>query len=1361
MISVCDVTPLIGDEIVFTLTVVNNGPSNATGVEVVDQLPSGYTYVSDNSEGAYNPASGLWIIGNMANGASVELQITATVNASGNYMNIAVVDGDQDDPDISNNTDSAETYPDLIGPITFNEFIETCQNTPYSGNVLDNGDFDPLGGELFISTVPVLDPSFGTISLTANGDFTYTPNNGYSGYDLSVVGVCNEIGCINDTLFITVHPSPVISNVIINDPICFGEASGSINITVNGGTPPYTYLWSNGTVGEDASNLISGTYDVLITDANGCQVAGGPYELTDPEPETIIVTDIVHTECNAAIGSARLTSSDGSSITLNGITQPSGSIFTDLPAGYHIATSNGICPATVGFNILNTNSDLFAMISEQIDVSCYGGSDGSVTVSVSGGTAPYSYSLSGGTPQASPTFSGLAAGEYGILVTDAIGCTFNVSFDVDEPQLLILSLTSISHASCNGSNDAEIIVLASGGTTPYSYEVIDGPNNPDVNGNIITGMIAGFYTIQATDANECSATLDVEITEPEMLEILSANITHPICHGTATGSINIEVAGGILPYTFVWSNGASVQNPSNLSSGSYQVTITDANGCEVLGGPYTLFDPAVVTITASDIENTVCNGTTGSVVLTSSDGSSVTLNGETLPSGSTFTGLAAGYYIAYSNGSCQATVGFNILNENSDLFAMVTDQNDVSCYGGNDGHTTITASGGTAPYSFSLNGGTPQSDGVFTNLEAGEYGVLVTDADGCTYVVSFDIDQPTMLFAEIIATGNAGCAGGVDGFATVNATGGVPPYTYSWNTSPEQNTATASGLGAGNYEVTVTDSNGCQTVVSVEIEDGLPLMMEPVADITSVCANNMVQSIFLSASPINPEIVYTWTVVGDNIGLSDGSATGLNPHIPAFIASTAGTAVVSIKATLNDCVDLIEFSITVVDETLVDAGQNIEICVGSNVELSASASNYTNLQWTTSGTGTFNNPNGLNTNYIPSFGDELATQVVLSLTASGECGEVTDHVVVTIYPMATANAGPDVHICAGDSYQVTMASASSYSEIMWTHNGLGNLENANSINPIYHPAAGETGSIRLTIRVRGYFACNSEIITDEMELIINPGIDASAGIDVVTAANTSVQLDGSASGGSGIYAYSWEPASLLIQQNDQRPTTVALAESTLFRLTVIDLMTSCTATDSVWVHIEGMNMPPVAQPDWDTTAFQTPVVINILDNDHDPENSKLRVSICDFPQHGLVVINSDNTITYTPYAGYEGNDSLCYQICDEGMPILCDQAMVYLHVLPEFTLDDLIIYNGVSPNGDGINDTWIIEGIENYPDNEVMIFNRWGDKIRDFLRYDNVDVYWDATNNNGELVPDGTYYYVLKIKNLETFTGWIYVRSGQ
>jgi gliding motility-associated-like protein len=143
-----------------------------------------------------------------------------------------------------------------------------------------------------------------------------------------------------------------------------------------------------------------------------------------------------------------------------------------------------------------------------------------------------------------------------------------------------------------------------------------------------------------------------------------------------------------------------------------------------------------------------------------------------------------------------------------------------------------------------------------------------------------------------------------------------------------------------------------------------------------------------------------------------------------------------------------------------------------------------------------------------------------------------------------------------------------------------------------------------------------------------------------------------------------------------------------------------------------------------------------------------------------VILNSDSTITYTPKAGFTGVDSLCYFICDNGVPVLCDTATVYILVSTDSPVNWLIIYNVITPTGDGDNDRWIIDGIEKFPNNSVIIFNRWGDKINGYDRYDNKTAVWDGTDLQGHLVPDGTYYYILTIQDDGHRNGWIFVRRG-
>jgi hypothetical protein len=428
--------------------------------------------------------------------------------------------------------------------------------------------------------------------------------------------------------------------------------------------------------------------------------------------------------------------------------------------------------------------------------------------------------LLNGVSNGTGVFVGLNANNYNVMVTDANGCSYALAFTIDQPALLTLSLNSQSNIACHGTSTGSVIVIASGGTTGYSYSVVTQPTfaSAVVTGNVITNMIAGAYVIRVTDAHGCTADLSVNISQPAAaldITTVAAIITDPTCHNGANGIVNITVTGGTAPYSYDWSSGDNVQDPNTLSAGTYFVTVTDAGGCQIVGGPYVINNPAAVTIAVSGIVNTQCNAAVGSVVLTSSDASAITVGAVTLPSGSTFTGLAAGYYTAISNGSCPATVNFSIINNNSNLFATVNVTNPLC--NGTLVTATITAIGGTAPYTFSINGGVPQGSGVFAGLGAGNYNALVTDHNGCTYALAFTIDQPTLLVAEMISSTNINCFGASTGSATVSATGGTTPYTYAWSTTPVLTTASVSGLPAGTYTVTVTDANGCSKTSGVTI----------------------------------------------------------------------------------------------------------------------------------------------------------------------------------------------------------------------------------------------------------------------------------------------------------------------------------------------------------------------------------------------------------------------------------------------------------------------------------------------------------------------------------------------------------------
>ncbi|MFZ4401936.1 MAG: T9SS type A sorting domain-containing protein [Bacteroidales bacterium] len=827
----------------------------------------------------------------------------------------------------------------------------------------------------------------------------------------------------------------------------------------------------------------------------------------NPTP-TLTANSIVNTTCNAAVGSVLLTSSDASTITLNSIIQASGTTFTGLTAAYYTATTNGECPATTSFNIINTNSTLVATVSF-VDIYCYGGST-TATITTTGGTGTKTYLLNGTISNTTGIFSNLAAGVYNVLVTDANGCTYSLSFDVDQPIPLALSLTSQTNVLCYGASTGSVIVLASGGTTGYTYSVISGPNVPTVTGNEINGMNAGIYTIQVSDAHSCLSTLPIEITQPALaLDITStlAVLTNPSCNGTTTGSINTTVTGGTIPYSYAWSNGTNAADPNSLSAGTYTVTVTDANGC-TSGDSYTLTEPSAVTLTASSIVNTICNASVGSVKLTSSDTSSITLIATTQASGTTFTGLSAGYYIATTTGACPVTNGFNIFNTNSTLVANVN-ASEIKCYGGTT-TATVTASGGSGTYDYLMNGSISNTTGIFNNLGVGSYNVLVSDGNGCSYHVAFYIDQPTLLIADFISTTDVSCYGGSNGKAVVNATGGTTPYSYSWNTLPIQTTTTSTGLSAGTYTVTVADAHNCTTTASVIITE--PSVLTATASTVSnvLCYGASTGSVTATVSGGTANYNYTWNTTPPQ---TSATATGL----------PVGTYTVTVTDH-NGCTASSNTSVTQPVGTLTaNAGTDAVICGNDSVsyQLSGTAANSTSVHWTTSGTGSFSNADILNPVYTPSAADILDVQIQLTLTAScnSTCLPVTDYMVLTINPVPViTNCFISDTICEGSSTQIGTLNLNNCGGCTYTYNWTSNPIGftSNVLNPVVSPLVTTIYTLEITNPLTLCSISRKDtVVVNPTEQMYQPGNQVLCNQSTTAAVNfIAVNLP-------GIITYSW------------------------------------------------------------------------------------------------------------------------------------------------------------------------------------------------------------------------------------------------
>ncbi|MBK8474128.1 MAG: SprB repeat-containing protein, partial [Sphingobacteriales bacterium] len=541
----------------------------------------------------------------------------------------------------------------------------------------------------------------------------------------------DNLGCTATLMVSIAEPLTLTLSETHVDVSCNGGANGSIDLTVSGGTSPYTYNWGGGIVTEDRSGLSVGTYTVTVTDNLGCTAT---LMVSIAEPLTLTLSEThVDVSCNGGSnGSIDLSVSGG---TLPYTYNWGGGIVTEDRSGLSVGTytvtvtDNLGCTATLMVSIAEPTT--LTLSETHVDVSCNGGSNGSIDLSVSGGTLPYTYNWGGGI--VTEDRSGLIAGTYTVTVTDNLGCTATLMVSIAEPTTLTLSETHVD-VSCNGGANGSIDLTVSGGTSPYTYNWGGGVVTEDR-----SGLIAGNYTVTVTDNLGCTATLMVSIAEPTTLTLSETHVDVS-CNGGSNGSIDLTVSGGTLPYTYNWGGGIVTEDRSGLIAGNYTVTVTDNLGCTATL-MVSIAEPLTLTLSETHVDVSCNGGANGSIDLT--------VSGGTLPytynwGGGVLTedrsGLSAGTYTVTvtDNLGCTATLMVSIAEP---LTLTLSETHvDVSCNGGSNGSIDLSVSGGTLPYTYNWGGGVVTEDR--SGLSAGTYTVTVTDNLGCTATLMVSIAEP-------------------------------------------------------------------------------------------------------------------------------------------------------------------------------------------------------------------------------------------------------------------------------------------------------------------------------------------------------------------------------------------------------------------------------------------------------------------------------------------------------------------------------------------------------------------------------------------------------------------------------------------
>ncbi|MFH1320783.1 MAG: PKD domain-containing protein [Bacteroidota bacterium] len=653
---------------------------------------------------------------------------------------------------------------------------------------------------------------------------------GTSIYTLTATDVNNCI-TLNDVVSITTIaclPCSLTVSASSTDASCNGVCDGDATANPLGGPTPYTYQWdanAGNQATQAATGLCVGSYTVTVTDADNCTETATA-TINEPSAITLSMTSTPAT-CGLNDGTATVTASGGAG-SYSYSWSPSGgsgAIASNLSTGTYTVTVTDAnnCTQTDNITVINTGGPT-ANITSSVNVSCFGDTDGEATVSVTGGTVPFTYSWSDG--QTTTTATGLAAGFYTVTVTDAGGCIATDTVTITQPSIIIITLGSTG-ITCNGGSDGSIVSGATGGVPSYTYLWDDVMAQTTATA---TGLTSGTYCVTVTDANGCTAMNCDSIIEPAGITLTPTST--PAACGFSDGTAAVTVTGGSTPYFYLWSDGQTTTTATGLTAGSYNITITDANGCTAvssvvvngIGGP-------TLTTTITDI---TCNGgNDGSATVTASLGTiPYTYLWSDGQATSTATGLTSGTYdVTVTDASGCISIASSItISEPAPVTPTITGDTTI-CIGGS---ITINASatGGTPPYSYLWDNGLgPGSSHIVTPTTTTTYTVIVYDINSCP-VVAQSVTVSTSSPLSVIALGtDTICYGDNTSITAVASGGDGGPYTYIWdNGAGMDSLVQVSPAYATTYTVTVSDGCGTpDTSASVTIVVTPALVLTPAA----------------------------------------------------------------------------------------------------------------------------------------------------------------------------------------------------------------------------------------------------------------------------------------------------------------------------------------------------------------------------------------------------------------------------------------------------------------------------------------------------------------------------------------------------
>ncbi|MEM9525237.1 MAG: proprotein convertase P-domain-containing protein, partial [Bacteroidota bacterium] len=642
----------------------------------------------------------------------------------------------------------------------------------------------------------------------------------------------------------------------------------------------------------------AGTYTLNVTTANGC--TDQAIVTVDFNALDIMVSEtITSPSCpGQSDGEIDLTVT-GSEPSYNYLWED-GSTTQDrngLAAGsYQVTiTDSNNCRQEESFTLTDPNG-LSLTEDDVIDVSCNGGSDGQILVTTSGGTPPYSYLWDDPNAQIDEDAGALTQGTYTLVVTDSRGCTARLTATVDEPLPITITFRNYP-VSCRNGDDGRAVAVAAGGNGGYTFSWQTGASQDS-----ISGLASGPFDVTVMDQQGCMATATTMIDQPA--DALTATVTQTAlgCFDTPTNAASVAAMGGTTPYRYNWSNLETSMDATALPAGPTTVTVTDANNCEEVL-PIDIDQHPEVTanlLATSPSCNDRTDGQMGAAPIggVGMNDNDYTFQWSTGESSIVITNLPGNtlYRLTVTDPiGCSGEVERFLAAP--PRISLTATELPVDCFGNSTGGLTISNITGPNLGNFNLQWSVEanfSTNATIANLPAGDnYGLQITDNSGCTLDTLLRISQPPELVPNLDKV-DVACFGDINGSITAIGTGGAGSYQYAWSTGSNQNQIV--GLAAGDYSLSLSDANGCETITSIPILEPAPITISAVGD-PALCEGEATGVVTVTGGGGRPPFVYSL----ENRGFSRNNVfVGLPAEeYSVFVRDSAGCQI-STNVIVND-----------------------------------------------------------------------------------------------------------------------------------------------------------------------------------------------------------------------------------------------------------------------------------------------------------------------------------------------------------------------------------------------------------------------------------------------------------------------------